>query len=190
MSFKSLEHILGSIQEQSRWQEQPIQRVLNCWPEAVGVVVAAHTRPVSIGRNVLWVATSSAVWAQELSFGRQRILEKLNAHLPSPLLDIRFSTAGWQSSQNHKSVAGDRAKADLVRAHPSSVLDAPKAINSNQKPDYKNPKDAFKQWAKSMQARSRNLPLCPQCQCPTPEGELQRWAACSVCAAKKFIYSR
>jgi predicted nucleic acid-binding Zn ribbon protein len=186
MSFKSLEHILDCLQAQSRWQEQPFQRLLKCWPEVVGAAVAAHARPISIQRNILWVATSSAVWAQELSFGRQQILERLNARLPSPLLDIRFSTAQWQRPQNKISATGERAAPDLRRAHPSWVLNSPKFPNSTEKHNYKHPNQAFRHWAMMMQARSRDLPLCPQCHCPTPEGELRRWATCSICAAKQW----
>lgn len=185
MSFQSLERILGSIQEQSRWQEQPFQLVLKCWAEVVGAGVAAHTRPQSIQRQVLWVATSSGVWAQELSFGRQRILAKLNVHLPNPLQDIRFSTAQWQRPQNSKPDRGDPVKTDLSRNHPSWVVNSPNPTNS-KKASYNNPNDAFQNWAKLMQARSRQLPLCPQCHCPTPAGELQRWKVCSICAAKKW----
>ena len=183
--FKSLEHILGSLKEESGWQDQPFHRLLNYWPEAVGTVVAAHTRPTSIQREVLWVATSSAVWAQELSFGRQRILAKLNAYLPSPLLDIRFSTAQWQRTQNSRSSADEQTTVDAWRSHPSLVLNAPQVLSS-EKPHYQNPDEAFKNWAKVMQRRSRNLPLCPQCQCPTPEGELRRWGICSICVAKQW----
>lgn len=182
MSFKSLNQILGSIQEQSKWEEQPFRRLVKCWAETVGAAVATHTRPVSIQRDVLWVATSSAVWAQELSFGRQRILEKLNAHLPAPLLDIRFSTAGWQP-QNSKPIMLKPAKADVWRDHPSRVLTSLPTHNQQQ---YQHPNEAFSQWAMRMQARSRNLPLCSQCHCPTPEGELQRWGMCAICAAKQW----
>jgi predicted nucleic acid-binding Zn ribbon protein len=37
-----------------------------------------------------------------------------------------------------------------------------------------------------MRSRSQHLPLCPTCHCPTPEGELMRWSACALCAAKRF----
>lgn len=183
MSFKSLEQILASVQEQSRWQEQPFQVVLKYWSEVVGATVASHTCPQSIQKQVLWVATSSAVWAQELSFGRQRLLEKLNPHLPSPLLDIRFSSARWQHPNSNG--ANNQATTDLGSNHPSCVVNV---LNSNSSEKYNshNPSDVFRDWARVMQARSHHLPLCPQCHCPTPHGELQRWAICSICAAKQW----
>ena len=184
MSFNSLESILKCLQAESRWQEQPFQIVLKYWSQAVGLAVAAHTRPVSISREVLWVATSSAVWAQELSFRRQNILEKLNPHLSSPLLDIRFSSARWQLPENSNLEASSQATRDLTRNHPSLVVNFPDS-NRRQISNLK-PSDAFNNWAKAMQARSHHLPLCPQCNCPTPAGELQRWGICSICAAKQW----
>ena len=180
MSFKSLNHILGVLQEQSRWQDQPFQHLCKCWPEIVGAAVAGHTRPLSIGRSTLWVATSSAAWAQNLTFERQRILEKLNQRLPSPLVDIRFSTAQWQSKSSPASASQAQTQ---LRQHPSWLVDTPS--RNDQRP-VQNPNTAFQHWAKVMQARTHGLPLCPQCNCPTPPGELQRWAVCSICAVKKW----
>lgn len=179
MSFRSLDHVISALQEQNKWQDQPLQHLLKYWSEAVGAVVAAHTRPFSIQRDVLWVATSSAAWAQNLTFERQRILQKLNPLMPSPLIDIRFSTARWQSPQYPKLT---QPKTNLQQ-HPSFLKDVPRIpdppVNSN------NPNATFQHWAQVMQARSQDLPLCPQCQCPTPLGELQRWTICAICAAKQ-----
>ena len=183
MSFRSLHHILGTLQDQSRWQEQPFQRLLKCWPDAVGAAVAAHTRPLSIGRGILWVATSSAAWAQTLTFERQRILEKLNPNLPSPLLDIRFSTAQWQRSKDSSPLTS-QSRDFLWREHPSRFANTPRVSHDTEQ--LNNPNAAFQHWAKVMQARTSGLPLCPQCRCPTPPGELQRWMVCSICAAKQW----
>ncbi|NJL81148.1 MAG: hypothetical protein HC917_24425 [Richelia sp. SM2_1_7] len=50
-----------------------------------------------MGRQLLALA-----WAQNLTFERQRLLKKLNKILPTPLVDIRFSTARWQrTKKNH-----------------------------------------------------------------------------------------
>lgn len=183
MSFKSLNHVLGILQEQTL--QQPFQCLLKCWPEVVGAAVTAHTRPVSIQRDVLSVATSSAAWAQTLTFERQRILKKLNVHLSSPLVDIRFSTAQWQRSKD-SSIDAEQTTTILWREHPSCLVDKPDVSNLSKLLNSQNPNAAFQQWAKVMQARSHDLPLCPQCQCPTPLGELQRWSVCSICATKQW----
>jgi predicted nucleic acid-binding Zn ribbon protein len=180
MSLKSVNDILGVLEIQTKFEEQPFQRLLQCWSEVVGSVIASHARPLSIQRDVLWVATSSAAWAQNLTFERQRLLLKLNQKLDTTLVDIRFSTAGWQrpkDSPKHSETA-------LPQNHPS-YLGSSLNIPRNVTPPPNNPNAAFGDWAKSIQARSRNLPLCPMCQCPTPGGELQRWNVCALCSAKR-----
>jgi predicted nucleic acid-binding Zn ribbon protein len=183
MSLKSVNDILGVLEQQTKWQEPPFQRLLNCWAEVVGAVVAVNARPVSIQRDVLWVATSSAAWAQNLTFGRQPLLLKLNQKLPTPLVDIRFSSADWQRPPDVQKLP----PAVLPHEHPSylgaKISPRPEAANT-----IKTANDAFESWAKTMQTRSHNLPLCPQCQCPTPPGELERWGVCSPCATKHISH--
>lgn len=177
MPLNSLDNIIGALIEQTGWHEQPLQRVINCWADVVGVAVATHTRPVYIQRGILSVATSSAAWAQNLTFERQRILAKLNPRLTNPLEDIRFSSAGWQRPSN-RDVA-----VTPIKHHPSYIAEATTAKN---KVAAATPKAAFQRWVEATQERSQNLPLCPRCHCPTPSGELERWEVCSLCAAKNL----
>ncbi len=169
MSFKSVNDILDVLEQQAKWQEQPFQRLLQFWAEVVGVVAAAHTRPLSIQRDVLKVATSSAAWAQNLTFGRQSLLVKLNKKMPTPLVDIRFSTAGWQSSPEEVKPQSTV----LPSEHPSYLGDLNTSVKDTTSHPI-HPNAAFGHWSRVMQKRSHSLPLCPQCQCPTPPGELQR----------------
>lgn len=180
MALKPINDILGVLEQQAQWQEQPLQKLLPIWAKVVGPKVAAHTRPLSIQRQVLWVATSSAAWAQNLTFGRQTLILKLNQNLPQPLLDIRFSTAGWPLRPE---VA--QPPPVLPQDHPS-YLGQQNNYRDNKNHNIHNVDSAFGAWAKKMQMRSHNLPLCPKCQSPTPPGELQRWYVCSICAAKQF----
>jgi predicted nucleic acid-binding Zn ribbon protein len=181
MSFKSINDILGVLEQQARWQEQPLQKVLQCWAEVVGTVAATHTQPLVIQRDVLRVATSGAAWAQNLTFKRQTILLKLNEKLPTPLSDIRFSTAGWQ----HPSAKPQSQLTGSPQEHPSYLGNVNNA-RPDEPPAGENAQAAFGNWAKKRQVRSHGLPLCPQCQSPTPVGELQRWEVCAICAAKQF----
>ena len=190
MSLKSVNDILGILQLEAQWQEQPFSRLLKCWQEVVGVKVAAQTRPLSIQRDVLWVATSSAAWAQNLTFQRKNLLlklnKKLNHEISTPLIDIRFSTAQWKQTP-----LPDNPQQTLSpQAHPSYLGDVGVGISKPElKASAKNAQTAFEQWARNRQERSHNLnlPLCPQCQCPSPPGEVQRGGVCSPCAAKFVI---
>ncbi len=184
MSFKSINQVLAISLQQSRVLQQPFQLVLQHWSEVVGCAVAPHTQLSSIQKDVLQVATSSAAWAQTLTFERSRILAKLNVYLPSPLTDIRFSTAQWQRPET---IAKNQATSDdfFGGAHPS-VLATTSLSKVKQSTKCTNAQAAFSQWMKTTQEKNHNLPLCPQCLAPTPPGELQRWQVCCVCAIEKF----
>lgn len=186
MSFKSVNDILGILQLEAKWQEQPFSRLLKCWEEVVGTKIAVKTRPLSIQRDVLWVATASAAWAQNLTFQRQNLLfklnQKLNQEISTPLIDIRFSTAQWQQAP----LTDNQQKTLSPQEHPSYLGET--IPPSQVKPNPENVQMVFAQWAKTRQERSENLPLCPQCQCPSPPGELQRWGVCSPCAPKLIIH--
>lgn len=180
--LKSLNHILATVENQPQWQgPQEFQRLLGLWSQVVGKAVADQTRPCSLSRDVLYVATSSSVWVQELKFRRRTILRKLNAHLSSPLTDIHFSTAQWE---NPSTPTFGEDVAALWQEHPSRIVET--AVPTSQADLPQDAGSAFQNWAKRMQARSLSLPLCPQCQCPTPPGELERWSVCGLCAVKQW----
>ncbi|OLP17072.1 hypothetical protein BST81_17080 [Leptolyngbya sp. 'hensonii'] len=182
MSLSSLNHLLNHLESQESWKErQQFKRLLKAWPAIVGPVVAAQTRPLGIQGDSLKIATSSSVWAQNLVFERRRILEKLNQQLSLSLADIRFSTAGWQ--QPAAGMANAPGETPILwRDHPSlaSGMARPRPRRDPSQPD-PTPESAFQQWASMIQAQARNLPTCPQCHCPCPQGELDRWAICSIC---------
>lgn len=190
MSFKSLDGILGNLQSQPEWQLplNSFQCLLKCWPEVAGKQVSLHARPISIQKDTLWVATSSSVWAQNLTFQRQLLLKKLNPYLPSPLTDIRFSTAKWQEKNAPSTVT-----ADSWQSHPSRIVTPSAQISASARspnpelsPPKLNPQQAFQNWEKMLQVRAQSLPLCAECQCPTPPGEIARWSVCALCAAKRW----
>ncbi|XHX76835.1 MAG: DUF721 domain-containing protein [Stenomitos frigidus ULC029] len=185
MSFKSINHVLDQLGDRYRWRDQQhSQRLLKAWVEAVGPVVAAQTRPLSMHNEVLRVATSSAAWAQNLVFERQRILAKLNLLLSASLIDIRFSSAEWQTRS--RSTFNEELQAQLWQQHPSRLTDATRTSGIPRVEHLTDPLLAFQYWGQIMRSRTQNMPLCPQCQCPTPSGELERWALCSLCIAKQW----
>lgn len=186
MSFQSLPQLLNSISGQESWRErQQFQLLLACWAEVVGPSVAAQTRPIALQRRVLQVATSSAVWAQNLAFERHRILDKLNARLPLNLTDIRFSSGHWRAEFRRDGVENSAETVILWREHPSRVTEVSRP-RSFKPPIARDPQTAFRNWAKTVRLQSQHLPLCPVCHAPTPEGELIRWSVCSLCAAQQF----
>jgi hypothetical protein len=72
----------GSLREAS---------AVTLWPEVVGEQIAAATQPERVNDGVLYVIARSHVWAFELNFHREQILNGLNARLGrGAIKEIRF----------------------------------------------------------------------------------------------------
>ncbi len=246
--FKSLHHILDVIENQPGWEvQQQFRLILSQWSGVVGATVADHTRPTGIDRSVLWVATSSSIWAQELTFKRHLILQKLHEklgtqpleeplvnnssddlnNLPDRLIpvlknppltntsghplpmksvaikDIRFSPGQWRPrfddaapiAANHPSYLPPKIKQRSaspvqnisVDSHIGSNLNqSDKFIQSGKSHQSSKASINAQAWWQEVQERSYHLPLCSQCHCPTPPGEIDRWGCCALCATKKW----
>ncbi|NEQ41781.1 MAG: DUF721 domain-containing protein [Okeania sp. SIO3I5] len=182
MDFQSLNQILPSLKVMERsLQQKQFQKVMEFWEELLGVV-AIKTKPLYIEREILYVATSSATLSQELSFRVPQLLQKLNHLLPEPLDNIRFSAAQWHTYYPQKS--GQTEKNDW-QEHPSMISRSEKQPLLKSTHKNQNPQTTFENWAIAVKTRSQGLPLCPQCQSPTPPGEIQRWSVCAICATKQ-----
>jgi predicted nucleic acid-binding Zn ribbon protein len=185
MTFQALQGLLKRLEQQYQTPEQQEWRRLEAaWPSLVKSA-ADQTRPVTIRRGVLQVAVAHPAWVQTLMFQRVALLAQVNALLDTPLTDIRFSTTGW-----HQADAGDQSPYQMISRydHPSAVPPLPVSPQTPPvpppvppKPISKTPQAAFQNWADRVQARAQILPLCPQCGCPTPPGELERWQICGIC---------
>jgi predicted nucleic acid-binding Zn ribbon protein len=70
--------------------------VQSAWAGAVGEAIAREATPVAERDGVVTVACRSATWAQELDLLGARILEQVQAELPSgaALKRLRFSASG------------------------------------------------------------------------------------------------
>jgi predicted nucleic acid-binding Zn ribbon protein len=186
MSFDSLSNILKKLQQEPSWdQYHRFQHLLQCWQKSVSPNVSRHTRPLHIARKVLWVATSSSTWSQTLSLQRFTLLKKLNTNLAEfgeSLDDIRFSVAYWTDLPHHED--DNVSQSDLTAVHPSYLGENRLKLLENSLSEGNTPQSAFQRWAEELKKRSQILPLCPQCQAPTPSGELQRWGVCCHCLTK------
>lgn len=186
MYFHSLAEILTKIPEQPGWEKyQQYCQLVECWQAIVSPKIAKQTRPLYIKRQVLWVATSSSVWAQELSFQRYILLQKLNSRLALSLKDIRFTTYQGQQQTSDRSKNNPNNQEQHL-PHPSSVKLNNISLPSNNLPVVNDPQTVVKNWLNALQQRSLQLSVCPQCKSPTPEGELKRWHLCCHCAAKHW----
>lgn len=86
------------------------EKALLVWPECVGPEIAAHARPLGWAGDALVVEVDHALWAQELSFLRKTIAERLNARLGgSVVADLRLRVRAGARPAPARSAPGDAA---------------------------------------------------------------------------------
>lgn len=181
----SLDKILSKITQQPEWQEyQQYQQLLKCWRQVINRKISQNTRPLYFSRGILGIATSSAVWAQELTLQRYSLLKKLNKHLNFDVKDIRFTPARWDdiiNQHNQPNLSKKLNKKENIAAA-SSAKQAESATNISTP---ETPHESLQNWLEKVKMRSQILPLCPQCHSPTPQKELERWHLCCHCMAQE-----
>ncbi len=176
MPLEGVNSVLSQL-KRTQWQDQQSFAHLSwLWPEIVGPEVAAQTRPQKLTQQgILQVAVSSSVWAQNLSFERMRLLEKVNFVWNRPVRDIHFSTRFWSQKPPALPTLAEPANTDpAVHQGPRLPL---KSVP-------KDAQDAFQRWASAVQSKAKHYQICPVCQCPAPRAELNRWQCCSLCAVR------
>ena len=182
MSLNSLDRLLEAITQRPQWEEyRRYVEICDIWSTIVPKKAVYHSKPLYIQRDMLWIVTSSSGWAQQLSFQSYSLLKQLNHRLSaSPLQKIRFSPAQWQDhSRDPQPSSSEKGQnffscTDIV----SSSETSPQTTTT--------PEEAFQRWNNAIAHHFENLPLCPQCHCPTPEIELERWSKCYLCITQHW----
>ncbi len=192
MPLDAIGRVIHQLEQQPSWRSRgQFRRILERWSGIVGAAVARQTSPVRLSRQVLYVAVANPMWAQTLTLERLTILTKLNQQLQLELQDLRFSSGDWfrRTPANPGPVPDQPATIpDWLRQHPSFEPGAIVAgARSSQRP---SPEESFQRWATLAQKLAAQRAICPECGCPCPPGELNRWSRCSVCAARRFGQAR
>ncbi|MEP2937182.1 MAG: DUF721 domain-containing protein [Gilvibacter sp.] len=60
--------------------------VRDAWNQMMGVAIAKYTTSIYLERDTLHVNLSSSVLREELSYGKQKIIDMLNEELGKPLV--------------------------------------------------------------------------------------------------------
>lgn len=163
MAWESLKQIIETIEQQPAWQkQQQFRQLLQAWEQIIEPPAAAHCRPYALDRQILWVATANAAWAQNLSLQRSRLLKRLNQLLEEPVKQLRFSPAHWTEKRE-------------IAASFSQVS----AVTNLESAPYSD--EALNNFKQAISAKNSAFPECPQCHCPTPPKELERWSVCGFC---------
>ena len=120
MGFNSLIEILKKAQDRypAFFQRLTEAQALGRWEQAVGHVIAKHTRAVKIQDAVIWVEVQHPIWRSELHYRKQQILDILNGKTPSAqknlavckeiLVDIRYVSPGSRYPSTDVDLTGRR----------------------------------------------------------------------------------
>ena len=85
---KSLKNVIGNIIDNSNKLNSGLNniKVQNLWREVMGNNVNSYTNEIVLKKNTLYVNLSSSVLRQELSFGKQKIIDLLNKELGKTII--------------------------------------------------------------------------------------------------------
>ncbi|MCL5291126.1 MAG: DUF721 domain-containing protein [Actinobacteria bacterium] len=100
-------------------------RLRSVWQAAVGKRTATNAKPGRLKKGVLYVSTRDAVWANQLSFIKEDILERLNAELPNSVKDVRFASAGWSEEPSARKERKLSLSEEETRALERTAASAP-----------------------------------------------------------------
>lgn len=101
-ALKSLRNLLPlTIKQLGIHKRYNAESAMVHWREIVGDKIAAHAHPVSIQRDLLFVAVSNPVWCHHLSMMKDDIITKINSFIGDRLIrDIRFQAGYLANRQN------------------------------------------------------------------------------------------
>ncbi|MEM9271943.1 MAG: DciA family protein [Cyanobacteria bacterium P01_F01_bin.143] len=179
-----LDKILGKLTQQPEWQEyRQYQQLLKCWSQVINRPTSQNTRPLYFSRGIFGIATSSAAWAQELTLQRYSLLKKLNKRLNFDIKDIRFTPARWDDTIIQNSSAYSSKKFHKRKEIAVPLTKQAESTEENIRPETVD--KSLQTWLEKVKRKSQILPLCPQCDSPTPQKELDRWHLCCHCMAQE-----
>ena len=179
MFFNSLDGVLQRILEQPAWKSyRDYRQIASVWDEFVSPQAAKNSKPLHIERDTLLIATSSAVWAQEIALQSFTIINRINARCGTNLKKIRCSPARWQDLNKAK-------KTTASNVIPLQEVNLQKALADNKSSQSKDAKEQVKQLLAKIKTQADNT-ICPQCQTLTSTAELKRWQKCRHCAAQQW----
>jgi hypothetical protein len=83
-------------------------RAMALWPDVVGEMLAARTRPLHVNRGTLVVAVASSAWAQQLSLLKPQLIAKLAERVgPNVIRDLRWRTGPQESLPGPEELASE-----------------------------------------------------------------------------------
>lgn len=112
-------------------KRRPLVRTFSWWDATVSDRIARHARPVKLYRGTLIVHTSSAAWAQELSFHEEDLLRSVQARVPS-VQRIRIRTGPFPRPPGRPEPPKPEYEAMPVHALPGEVARALAGVGDDE----------------------------------------------------------
>lgn len=71
-------------------------KAMALWPDIVGEVTAAKTRPLHVNRGTMVVGVASSAWANQLNLLKPQLLASLESRVGAGVIrDLRWKTGPW-----------------------------------------------------------------------------------------------
>ncbi len=81
MAQYSIGEALSHLLEKSKWKPRIMElRMRQEWEQMMGATIAKYTRDVSLKDKKLTIYTDVAALKQELMFGKEQLIDKINAY--------------------------------------------------------------------------------------------------------------
>jgi predicted nucleic acid-binding Zn ribbon protein len=101
MSLTPISTIVFQIQNQPEWADiRDWGLIVQAWATTMSPAIASHSRPKSIARGIVTIATNSSSLAHQLTFGRQALCQQLNTQLIVPIAGLRFVSVGYPNQNS------------------------------------------------------------------------------------------
>jgi len=156
-----------SLSDMGLYTKAQKYKVFSMWPKIVGDI-SRYAVPRRINGDVLFVATASSVWSQELYFMRDSILAKVNKALGGQeIREIRFSEHMW---------AKDDARRRADEGLPALPSETPESVSAQASASAIRDtglSEAFRKAARTLSRRKYHLlakgyVVCKVCGCVYP----------------------
>lgn len=85
---QSLKEVIEAIVNQGRLKQGLTElNIKNVWNQVVGPQIANHTTDIYLKNKTLFVTLDSSVLRQEMSYGKELIVRKVNEHIGQDALE-------------------------------------------------------------------------------------------------------
>lgn len=83
-----IKDILKQLIQQNKWGDKVNEkRLLQCWEELLGKMIAKYTKTISLRNKKLYIEVESAPLKSELIYSRQKMMELINTRFGEGIVE-------------------------------------------------------------------------------------------------------